>query len=183
VRVAVVLVVLSSLAAACSGDDGSNGPRSFDLEGQDDDAGSRPEIPRLSAEWAAVSAVVVEAPEIATADTDLDLVVELRNPTEEPLTLSPCPVWTAWFEGENTGLATVVRGDLPCDDIERLEAGERIRLRVTVPAPTQVDCSDGGDPLLGWRLHLGQDDDDVIRGAEIRIPMRESDSSPANVCR
>jgi len=178
VRPAGLLVVTGLMAAACTGTgDGQDGLRSFDLDGQESTADPWSDARDLSAEWGALSAVVVEAPEVVTAGEDLDVVIEVHNPAHDALSVDPCPTWSAGYEGENTGLATTLAGELPCDQIERFEARERIQLRLTIPSPTQVDCEDGGDPLFTYLI----EGSDGVR-ASIRIPMREHSSAPTNDC-
>ena len=149
---------------------GSTDLRSFELEGQDAGADSLPRIPHLSSDWGGVTAAVVAAPVVVTAGEDLDVVVELRNPPVDALALDPCPVWTGIFSGENNESTSLI-GNLPCEEIKQLDPGERIRLRLTVPSPPQVDFSEGGEhPAFTWELNGGYSG--PIR-TSLAIPMRE----------
>jgi hypothetical protein len=127
-----------------------------------------------------LSAVVVEAPKVVTAGDEAVVVIELRNPGGSSVRLDPCPTWVAWLSGEDSGIATSLTGDLPCGDLERIGPGERVRLRLMIPAPREVDCHDGYDPDFNWQLLDG--DESRVRTPTIGIPMRESDSAPVNDC-
>lgn len=174
-RVAALLVAIGLVTAACVGDDSTDGARSFDLQGEEADRDSLAAA-ELSADLGRLTAVVVEAPKVVTAGDDVEVVIELRNPTEAPLSLQPCPTWEAWVADNGP---TRLVGNLPCDEIERIEEGEQIRLRLTIEFPTQVECHDGYDPEFSWQLRDAKRSD--IR-ASVGIPMRESDSASANDC-
>lgn len=156
------------MAGSCS-DDPSD-VRSFDLTGEEYHGQGRPEGPTLSEPLTYVEAVVVEVPVVVTVGEDVDAVVELRNPTIDPIGFDPCPVWSAHFGGES-GTSALTVGELPCDDINEIEPGERIRLEVTVPSPTVVDFSEGGEyPTFKWRFE-GEPFFEVH--ASVAIPMRD----------
>ncbi len=167
-RVARIAAVAIVMAGSCS-DDPSD-MRSFKLTGEEYHGQGRPEGPTLSEPWTYVEAVVVEAPVVVTVGEDVDAVVELRNPTVDPIGLDPCPVWSAYFGGES-GTSALTVGELPCDGIDEIEPGERIRLRLTVPSPERVDFDEGGEySTFIW--YLGDDWDDR---ASVAIPMQEPD--------
>jgi hypothetical protein len=173
------VVAVALVTAACRGDDSQSVQGSFDLQGAEVD-GEWPDAEPLSAEVARLAAVVVEAPKVVTAGDEAVVVIELRNPSNTSVRLDPCPTWVAWLEGENTGIATTLSGNLPCGELRRVDAGDRVRLRLAIPAPHEVDCHDGYDPDFGWQLLDG--DESRVGTSVIGIPMRESDSSPPNDC-
>ncbi len=132
---------------------------------------TRPEAPHVHPDWRFVQAVVVEAPTAVAAGDDVDVVIELRNPQMEPVDATECPVWSGGFGHEDEFVA--LTGLLPCDEIERIEAGERIQLRITVPAPAAVGNNEGGEhAAFQWALE-GEHFLDVT--ASLAIPMREND--------
>lgn len=169
-RVAGCLVVIGLLTASCSSGDESSDLRSFRLEGKEYPTSSRPEGPTLPQEWTHLEAVVVEAPVTVTAGDNVDVVVELRNPSVDPLALDPCPVWSAGFGGDDSEMPPIT-GVLPCDEIEQLAPGERIRMLFTVPSPSFVDFNEGGlYSTFDWYLeHVNFEE---FR-ASIAVPMRE----------
>jgi hypothetical protein len=72
---------------------------------------------------------------------------------------------------------TTLTGDLPCKEVERIEAGESIRLEVTVPSLPDVDCHDGYDPDFVWNLPGLE-----YARAAAGIPIRERGSTAPNDC-
>ena len=146
------LLVLAAISAACSTDDG-DGVRAFDLDVLTYDPDNPLEAADLSQEWAQVEVEIVEAPDVVTAGgDDFPLVLEMHNPLDESISLSPCPVWEAGT-GES-GEVSKVEGRLPCDDLRSLRAGERIRLRMVMPPTDYAVEDEHGDGLVGvgWRL-------------------------------
>jgi hypothetical protein len=177
VRLTRFLIVVCLLAAACSGEEpGAAGV--FNLDGEEFE-GDWPPGPPLSADWTEVAAVVVQAPAVVTAGEEVDVVVELRSQAKDALSLDPCPTWVGWVLGENSSLAPTLTGHLPCDQLDHIEPEQRVRLGITLPAPSDVDCHDGYDPDFVWKLLDGQEH--VIE-ARVNIPMREKDSAAPNDC-
>jgi hypothetical protein len=179
VRAAILLAVVGLLLPACTSGDSD---AQIELEGEEVPATETgPVGPPLSAAWSTASATVVEAPAVATAGATIEVVVELRNPKGGSLlSLDPCPRWEASIAAENNSLSTRLSGDLPCDAMKRIEVGQRVRFRITIPAPAEVDCQDGYDPDFHWRLRDGEDV--AIEAIPVNIPMRETDSAPPNDC-
>ena len=134
--------------------------------------------PELSVGWADVSAAVVEAPAVVTVGEQVEVVVELHNPAKAAVSLDPCPVWVAWYGGENDAIMTTLTGDLPCK-VGRIEAGERMRLTLTVPSLPDVDCHDGYDPDFVFELR-GLEYPGVR--AATGIPIRERGFTAPNDC-
>jgi hypothetical protein len=168
VRIAGIAAVFIVMAGSCSDD--SSDMRSFDLTGEEHHGQGRPEGPTLSEPLTYVEAAVVETPIVVTVGENVDAVVELRNPEIRPIGLHPCPVWSSYFGGES-GTSALIAGELPCDDIGEIQPGERIRLKVTVPSPTVVDFSEGGQySWFTWRFE-GEPFMEVY--ASVAIPMRE----------
>jgi len=168
--------VIGILAPACNGNDSPEDPRFFELDGEEVDEGELPPTHELSEDWGKVLAVVVEAPAVVTAGEELDVVIELRNPTDAVLSLTPCPTWVAWF-GDNG--PTTRGGNLPCNEINSFDAGERIRFGMTIGSPPRVACHDGYDAEFSWQLLDGPESD---RRATVGIPMRASRSAEPNNC-
>jgi hypothetical protein len=160
--------MVGCLLAACSGGD-SDALRSFRLTGEQG-GGTPTEVPDPPSPWRRLEAVVVDAPVTVTAGEDFEVVIELRNPlSEAPIDFEPCPSWTGGFGHETEYID--LTGSLPCEDIDRLEPGERIRLELTIPAPSTVDVNEGGEyPNLDWRL-VGEYF--ARTRTEVAIPMRE----------
>ena len=169
------LAAIGLVSAACVGDDSPGGVRSFDLRG-DEVHGDWPAAPELPAALTRLGAVVVEVPEVVTAGDDVDVVIELRNRGDAALSLQPCPTWAAWVADDGP---TRLTGTLPCDEIERIDAGERIRLELTIDFPAEVACRDGYGPELYWQL---RDADRSGVRASVDVPMRERDSAPPYDC-
>ena len=177
VRAAIFLTVVGVLLPACS-DDASDGR--FELEGEELHGAERDPVgPLLSAAWGTASAAVIEAPAVATAGDTVEVLIELRNPEEGSLlSLDPCPRWEASIAAET--LSTRLAGALPCDELERIEAGERVQFVIAIRAPADVDCHDGYDPDFYWALLDGGDV--AIEAAPVNIPMRKTDSAAPNDC-
>ena len=114
-----------------------------------------------------MSAVVIAAPESVSAGSTFPVEVELRNGSLDELDLEQCPVWIAAM-GESSENSNV-EGRLPCDEIESLGGGERIRLRLDMPATEFAITGEGGVyATLGWRLRGNYVEDAT---ASIPIPM------------
>jgi hypothetical protein len=166
-----LLAAIGLLTCACTDDGKSGGLRSFDLEGEAHEGEERPEAPHVHPDWRFVQAVVVEAPAVVTAGEDVGVVIELRNPQMDPVAVDECPVWSGGFGHEDEFVA--LTGLLPCDEIGQLGAGERIQLRLSVPAPSVVGNNEGGEhAAFTWALE-GELFLDVT--ASVAIPMQEAD--------
>lgn len=147
-----MLLVLPASVAGCNDDDGG-GPRAFDLDVLPYDPDSPLEPADLSDEWGHVEVEIIEAPDVVTAGgDDFPVVMEMHNTLDEAISLEPCPIWEAGM-GESSEVSSV-EGVLPCDEIESLRPGERIRLRMEMPpterAVSSQTCAIGAG--LGWRV-------------------------------
>jgi hypothetical protein len=177
--------MIGLLAAACTGGDSDSSPRAFKLVSEvfRPDTRTRTNVfPPLPAGWQRVEAAVIEASEVVTAGDEAEVVIELRNTGPDALSLDPCPKWLATYSGLNYTIDDrALTGTLPCDEIERIQSGERIRLGLTISAQPKADCHDGREPEFRWSLIDGFDDDSPP-DATMVIPLRPRDTSPPNDC-
>lgn len=151
----VWLGAASLVAGGCFSSDESasrsDGLRTFDLEvvGSDLDSLPDPE-PELPEGLGLTSAVIIEAPAIVSASEAFEVMIELRNGATEAAELSPCPWFSSAF-GES-GTVSLASGQLPCEEIGSIGAGERIRLRLPMTAPAQATAGEVGWAELTWRI-------------------------------
>jgi hypothetical protein len=87
-------------------------------------------------------AAVVDYPDVVAPRQRFSFVVEIRNPLQSRVTLSPCPSFYATY-GES-GVVTTTSGLLPCRRIGTLESGERVRVRIPMRATEEPVTNEGG---------------------------------------
>lgn len=96
----------------------------------------------LSDEQLRLSLGVVDVPSTVAPGEDLELVVELRNPTSSSIALAPCPVLFTSFGESGTAAFEVSR--LNCADAPgAVEPGDVLRFRWRIAIPTSADFHDG----------------------------------------
>jgi hypothetical protein len=143
------------------------GLRSFDLEAEPFAAEPSLEVPELPTEWTAVDAVVISAPSSVEEGSTFPVEIELRNRSFDPIDLEPCPVWLASI-GESSEVSNV-EGALPCSAIGTIDGGERIRLKLQMPATEFAVTNEGGEyASLVW---LMRGDLQEQTRASIAVPM------------
>jgi hypothetical protein len=93
-------------------------------------------------------------PEAAAPGGPLRFAVRLRNPTDEPIALDPCPGYMisrfALSTGPEPGLNDTRLYRLNCRPVETVPAGEAIRFRMQTAIPARGPGSDGMQ--LTWSL-------------------------------
>ncbi|HEX2049443.1 MAG TPA: hypothetical protein VHJ34_02285 [Actinomycetota bacterium] len=153
-RVIVLGVVALSLAAAGCG--GSSEPAGdvvpFErrpLPGDFDDA------PRVTAAQASLEPRLLRVPESAALGGVLAYVVELRNDSDEDVSLDPCPAfYQAWGE---SGTAVFGPGLLNCDDAPpAVPAGGSVRFRMELPMPDDFDGRNSYAGTIVWYLNAAE---------------------------
>jgi hypothetical protein len=127
-RAAIVLATLS-LLSACDSTSGSDViPYAFIPVPED----TPEEELRVSKEQAALEVEFPDFPEKVTLGSDIRYVVEVRNASDETVSLEPCPVYyQAWGE---SGFSVDRTSYLNCDEApDEIPPGGRLRFEMRLP--------------------------------------------------
>jgi hypothetical protein len=110
---------------------------------------------------------VTDAPDEVMPGERLAFVVELRNPTESPIALDPCPALFTSFGESGTAAFEVSR--LNCSDApDTVQLGEAVRFRWEIEIPDTDDFHDGfeGSIYVALRGAAGAVD---ASGPDVRV--------------
>ena len=135
------------MIAGCGGYDGGVVPFEEHSEGSLDNA----DIPPATPEQQRLVPRAKDFPKSLTMGETLRYVVELHNPTEEPISLDPCPgYYQAWGE---SGTAVFGPGVLNCDEgPDEIGPGETVAFEMELDIPTSIDGADCFSGSVFWYL-------------------------------
>jgi hypothetical protein len=125
--------------------------------------------PDTTPEQAGLEPVLTDVPRKVKPGNDLHYVVELRNESDNDVSLDPCPAfYQAWGE---SGTAYFRRGFLNCEDAPAVvPAGGAVRFGMALDLPNDnIDGSLGFTGTLVWYLGGPMDNTEAVFSRNVTV--------------